>query len=157
MRQGILISIILLSSVLAILQPVLAEPTTWMEPGHPTDKDTIRIYCRAPAAYDVSFNVCADNGTVCYFQSAHGKTDSETWWVEVGPLPAGTRAHYEVTVIYQNETTGNESTVEHGPVHFEVSKSLEVKEDDSTPFPGIIFVAATIMVSAYVWGKFRRD
>ncbi len=158
MRHAIVISVLLLSSLLAILQPVLAaEPTAWMEPEHPTDKDTIRFYCRAPGAYDVSFNICSDDGTVCYFQSGHGKTDSDTWWVEVGPLEAGTRAHYEVTITYQNETTGNESHINLDPVHFEVTGSVTPPANDSTPFPGLLTVFAAITVSAFVWRKVRRD
>ncbi len=156
--RAVLLTLILSAIMLSQTAQVLAEnPQTWMDPEKPSDKDVIRFYCRAPGAYDVSFNICADNGTVCYPRLNHGKTDSDTWWVEVGPLKAGTRAHYEVTITYQNETTGNESTVKLEPVHFEVAGSLTPPADNGTPFPGLSAMLAAIVISALVWRKVRRD
>ncbi len=147
-----LILLVLTLSMLALVRPVLAEPSTWMEPQHPTDKDTVRFYCRAPGAYDVRFDICADNGTVCYLQSSHGKTDSDTWWVEVEHMDAGTRAHYEVNITYQNESTGNETYETLGPYHFTVGRSSSL---DTTPFPGVLAVLSAICISAFIRRKMR--
>ena len=155
MRKGAVIAIILISSMLAFLQPVLAEPTAWMEPQHPTDRDHISLYCRAPGAYDARFTVCSDDGSVCYLTMNETRIDSETWKVDIyGTLKAGTKAHYEVTVTYQNETTGNESTETIGPYHFTVESSLPRPEEDSTPLGAWIILSAA-GISAFLWRKRR--
>ncbi len=159
MKYTITASAIMLLSMFMLLQPVFAEtqPEAWMEPENPTDEDTIRFYCRAPGAYEVKFNICSDDGSICYLQTNHGKTDSETWWVEVDPMKVGTKAHYEVTIVYQNDTTGNESEVNIGPYHFEVDASLRPETDDTTPSPAVALIILTVAISATIWGKIKRD
>ena len=149
---------LLLITVLTGLSSAVTQPTAWMEPEHPTERDHISIYCRAPGAYDVRFNVCSDDGEICYLLMNQTKIDSETWKVDVfGTLKAGTKAHYEVTVIYQNETTGNETKKTLGPVHFTVGSSPGLKEDDSTPSIGTIMAIGAVAISALAWRYVRRE
>ena len=157
MKPSVLISLLLISTMLMGNVMALEQPKAWMEPEHPTDKDHISIYCKAPGAYDVQFNVCADNGTVCFMLMNQTKIDSETWKVDVyGTLKAGTKAHYEVTVVYQNETTGNEGYKHLGPVHFTV-ESAPTSSGNNTPSIGAIMAIGAVTVSALAWGYVRRE
>jgi hypothetical protein len=150
MRFAIYLLLLLALLMSAMYGYAQSSPQAWMEPEHPTDHDHISIYCKAPGAYDVRFNVCSDNGTLCYMLMNQTKVDSETWKIDVyGTLKAGTHAHYEVTVIYQNGTTGNESEKHLGPVHFTV--------ESSTPFIGPAVFIITLTISAIAWGYMRRE
>ena len=124
-----------------------AQPSTWMEPAQPEEGDNVTFYCRAPGAYDVSFDICADDESMCYLQVAHGKTDSETWWVRVNNIPAG-NAHYTVNVIYQNESTGKETNLSLEPQHFTVSPHENPGNGQNIPALGTFWVLLSLAVSA---------
>ena len=155
MKKLIVLAIFLLTSTLAFTyySQAYEGPRAWMEPEHPTDKDHIALYCRAPGAYDVRFTLCDDDTGMCYILMNETKTDSQTWKIDLyGTLKAGTRAHYEVTVVYQNESTGNESEKVLGPYHFVVESG-----ERSTPSLGLISVISAISISSVLWRMRRID